>query len=172
MTTIKQLLKIKGNEVCSISSDAYIYEGLQIMAEKNVGALLVIDDSKLLGVFSERDYARKVILQDKYSKNTKVGELMTTDIVSVEPNMTIEECMTLMTTKRVRHLPVFENDQLVGVISIGDIVNAIITDQEKTIDNFEKKYLWNWSIENYFCGSCASKSLQILENKQTKERKV
>jgi CBS domain-containing protein len=107
------------------------------MAEKDIGALLVIKDGRLVGIFSERDYARKVILKGKSSKETTVGELMTTRVYSITPDMSVEECMALMTESRSRHMPVLENDKLIGIVTIGDVVNAIITEQKVIIKDLE-----------------------------------
>lgn len=134
MTNVRQILEMKGPEVWSTSPEATVYEALKIMADKNVGALVVLEGDQLKGVISERDYARKVILKGKFSKETPVSEIMSTDVVTVLPNESIEECMALMTSKRVRHLPVLEGNKLVGVISIGDVVKAIISDKEFTIE--------------------------------------
>ncbi|MBI4028656.1 MAG: CBS domain-containing protein [Verrucomicrobia bacterium] len=138
MTTVGQLLQIKGNTVWSIAPEATVYEALQLMEDKNLGAVMVLKEGKVAGIFSERDYARKVILKGKSSKTTLVGELMTTEVLYVRPNDTIENCMALMTTKRARHLPVLENGQLVGIISIGDVVREIISHHEFTIRELER----------------------------------
>jgi len=132
METVKDLLKIKGPLVHSISTDATVFEALKLMADKEIGALVVFEDEKLVGIISERDYARKIILKGKFSKDTRVREIMATDIVCISPGQTIEECMALMTDKRIRHMPVLEEDRLVGVISIGDVVKSIISSQEVT----------------------------------------
>jgi CBS domain-containing protein len=137
MKTVMMLLQGKGTEVLSIPPDAPVYEALQLMAERNVGALLVLDRSRLVGIFSERDYARKVILKGKTSRETPVAEIMTCDLVSVRPDQTIDDCMTLMTERRVRHLPVLSHDELIGVISIGDVVKAIISEQEFVIEQLQ-----------------------------------
>jgi len=138
MITVRQLLQTKGNQIWSIQPQSTVYDALQLMSDKNVGALLVIEKEKPVGIFSERDYARKVILKGKSSKSTTVGELMTREILYVSPDDTIESCMALMTKKRTRHLPVFEDDKLVGIVSIGDVVNHIISDREFTIRQLEK----------------------------------
>ncbi len=130
MTLVAQLLQNKGFDVWSIGPDATVYESLQIMADKDVGALLVVQGRALVGIVSERDYARKVALKGRNSKNTLVHEIMSDELVCVTPEQPIEQCMALMTTRRVRHLPVFARNQLVGVISIGDVVKALISDQE------------------------------------------
>jgi CBS domain-containing protein len=138
MTYVRQLLKTKGNEIWSIAPQATVYEALQIMSEKDVGALLVVDKENLVGIFSERDYARKVILKERSSKDTTVGELMTREVLYIEPRSTVEDCMALMTAKRVRHLPVLENERLIGIVTIGDVVKQIISDQEFTIQQLER----------------------------------
>ena len=138
MSTVSEILKIKGKEIWSISLHATVFEALQILADKDVGALLVVDEGKLVGIFSERDYARKVILKGKSSKETSVGELMTKEVLYVNPTDTIENCMALMTAKRVRHLPVLENDRLLGIVTIGDVVNQIISQQQFTIHELER----------------------------------
>ena len=137
MTTVKNILETKGGETFAISPDATVYDALNLMAEKNVGALVVFDDDLLVGIISERDYARKVILKGKFSKDTPVSEIMSTEVVTVSPDQTIDQCMALMTNKRIRHLPVLQGKSLVGVVSIGDIVKAIISEQEYTIKQLE-----------------------------------
>jgi len=138
MNTVSEILKAKGRNIWSISPHATVYEALQLLADKDVGALLVIEEGKLVGIFSERDYARKVILKGKSSKETSVEELMTKEVLYVSPTDTIENCMALMTAKRIRHLPVLENDRLVGIVTIGDVVNQIISEQQFTIQELEK----------------------------------
>ncbi len=135
--TVNQILSSKGNEVYSIVSTITVYDAIKVMGEKNIGAVLVIEDSVLKGVLSERDYARKIVLKDKSSKKTLVHEIMTTDIITVKPTDKLEYCMELMTTKRVRHLPVVENNIVMGIISIGDVVIAIIEIQKDTIKHLE-----------------------------------
>jgi CBS domain-containing protein len=138
MRTIEQLLQAKGSDIWSIEPQATAYNALQIMAEKNVGALLVIEKDKLMGIFSERDYARKVILKEKSSKNTSVGELMTREVIYINADSTLEESMALMTAKHIRHLPVLKNNQLIGIVTLGDVVRQIITDQKFAIRELEK----------------------------------
>lgn len=136
--TIESLLKQKSdNRVLSVTPDQSVYEAIEKMAEEGIGALLVISKNKLVGILSERDYARKVILKGRSSKSTTVSELMVTDVLYVSPDDTIENCMALMTDKRLRHLPVMDNGQLVGIVSIGDIVRVIISDREFTIRELE-----------------------------------
>lgn len=137
MVNVNQVLQNKDSGVWSVVSDRSVYEALEIMAEKDIGALLVVDGGKLVGIFSERDYARKVILQGKSSKETLVRDIMTPRVVYVHPQQTIEECMALMTDKHIRHLPVLDGERLVGVISIGDAVKAIISEQQFVIAQLE-----------------------------------
>lgn len=135
MVTVKQILDKKGNDIISTTPSTTVYEALSLMADKGIGALPVFDDSqKLVGIMSERDYARKVILKDKSSKNTSVEEIMSTNVIYVESNRTEEECLALMVEKRVRHLPVTEDEDVVGFISIGDVVKAVIDTKEFTIE--------------------------------------
>ena len=135
-TTIRQLLRGK-HDVYSIAPEATVLEALQLMADKNVGALLVMKEGRLAGIFSERDYARKVALQGKASKETPVAEIMTPKVVTIDPDRSAGECMALMTEKRFRHLPVFEDGQLLGVISMGDVVRAVVEEQRFTIKQLE-----------------------------------
>ena len=137
MTKISQLLLNKGNQIWSIEPKTTIFEALEIMSEKEIGALLVMEEEKLVGIFSERDYARKVILKGKSSKNTPVGELMTKKVFYIDPQKTISDCMAMMTAKRIRHVPVIEDEKVIGIITIGDVVNQIITEQEVTIHHLE-----------------------------------
>ncbi len=134
MKTVGELLQAKGHDIWSVAPDATVYEALELMAEKDVGALMVIDAGKLVGIMSERDYARKVILKGRFSKETPVREIMTEKVMYVGPDDTIEECMALMAEMRQRHLPVFEGDRLIGVISIGDVGKAIIAEQKLEIE--------------------------------------
>ena len=138
MTTVRQLLLLKGDYIWSITPDASVFEALRLMADKDVGALLVMDGDKMAGILSERDYARKVVLSGKVSRETAVSEIMTPKVFTVHPDQTIEECMEMMTAKRVRHLPVVERDHVVGMISIGDVVRDIIFRQRETIKGLEK----------------------------------
>jgi CBS domain-containing protein len=138
MKTVRELLRNKGYHVYSIGPDASVYEALTLMAEKDVGALLVLDNAgQLVGILSERDYARKIVLKGKTSRETPVREIMTEKVVWVRPDQTIEECMALMTNKHIRHLPVMEEGRLLGVISIGDVVKDIISEQEFVIAQLE-----------------------------------
>jgi CBS domain-containing protein len=137
MKSLKQLLAAKGGQVYSIRPDATVFEALQLMAQKDVGALLVMDETHVAGIMSERDYARKVILQGKSSQDMRVRDIMTPDVVKVDPSSTVEECMSLMTQRRIRHLPICEDDKLVGLVSIGDLVKEVIAEQEQTIKQLE-----------------------------------
>jgi CBS domain-containing protein len=138
MNTIRRLLEKKGYDVWSTSPDASVYDALSVLAEKNIGALLVLQEGEIVGIISERDYARKVVLRGKASMDTPVQEIMTKKVYTVSPKNTIKEAMALMTEKRVRHLPVFEDEKIIGVISIGDLVKEIIADQAFTINELEK----------------------------------
>ena len=133
MTTVKHILEGKGSRIWSITPDSSVFDALKLLAEKNVGALLVLENEQLIGIISERDYARKVVLVGKSSKDCLVSDIMTSKVVYLRSDQSARECMALMTDKRIRHMPVFEDEQLVGVISIGDLVKAIISDQEFTI---------------------------------------
>jgi CBS domain-containing protein len=137
MINVRIVLREKGGEIYSVSPGTTVFDALTLMAEKNIGALLVLEDKKIAGIFSERDYARKVILKGKASKEITVGEIMTSVVVTVQPSSSVEECMTLMTEHRVRHLPVVEQDELIGVISIGDVVKAMISDKDFMIQQLE-----------------------------------
>ncbi|HEY6011703.1 MAG TPA: CBS domain-containing protein [Nitrospirota bacterium] len=136
--TVREVLKTKGHGFHGIGPEATVYDALEVMAEKNIGALLVVEEGRLAGVFSERDYARKVILQGKSSKNTLVRELMSSPPISVLPETSLHECMVLMTNERIRHLPVMDDGVLLGIVSIGDVVNTVISDQESTIEELEE----------------------------------
>ena len=135
--TIGTLLTHKGNQIYSIAPEATVYEALEKMAGKNVGSLLVLREGQVLGILSERDYSRKVILKGKNSRETRVDEIMRVPVVSVSPGQSVDECMRLMTEHKVRHLPVIEGNNLLGVISIGDLVNSIITTQTAAIQQLE-----------------------------------
>ncbi len=132
--TVNQILKLKGSEVYSILPNVTVFEALKVMGNKNIGAILIIEDNSLKGIFSERDYARKIVLKNKSSKDTFVYEIMESEVITLKPSDKIEYCMELMTTKRIRHLPVFENGVVIGIISIGDVVKYIIETQKQTIE--------------------------------------
>ncbi len=136
--SVSQILKTKGNKIWSIAACETAYKALELMSEKNLGALLVIDKGKVVGLFSERDYARKVILKGKSSKTTNVSELMTKEVLFVDPGTSVEDCMSLMTEKRVRHLPVMEKKQLVGLVTQGDVVKQLIADQKFENEELER----------------------------------
>ena len=134
---IHDILQFKGTTVWTIRPDATVFEAIQLMADKNIGAVLVTDREKLIGIISERDYTRKVALKGKSSKELKVREILTEKMIHVSPQHTIEECLRLMTDHRVRHLPVLDGDKIAGVISIGDLVNWVISAQNATIRQLE-----------------------------------
>lgn len=134
MSKVRQVLRSKGNAVWFLPPQASVLDALHLMAEKDIGALLIIEDELVVGIFSERDYARKVILRGKASKDTPVQEIMTERVFYVQPNQDVEDCMAVMTEKHVRHLPVMEDGQLLGVISIGDVVKEIISEQSFVIE--------------------------------------
>lgn len=138
MGTVKQIIETKGSVTFTITPDTSVYHALELMVEKNVSALLVMENDKLAGIFTERDYARKVVLKGKKSKETQIGDIMTKDLITVSPDTTIDECMELMTGKFIRHLPVVNNDKLAGIISIGDVVRRIIEDQKSIIGHMEQ----------------------------------
>lgn len=137
METVRQLVEAKGGRVWSVTPDTSVYEALRLMAERNIGALLVLEGDQLRGIFSERDYARKVILKGRSSRDTPVKEIMTSEVLYLRPEQSVKECMALMTEKRIRHLPVLEGNQLIGLISIGDVVKSVISEQEFLIDQLE-----------------------------------
>ncbi|MCZ7601372.1 MAG: CBS domain-containing protein [Melioribacteraceae bacterium] len=134
MATLKQILDQKGYEIFSVSPKNTVYEALQLMAEKGIGALPVFDSNKLVGIMSERDYARKIILKEKSSKQALVEEIMSKEVIYVESNRTDEECLALIVNKRVRHLPVVEGEDIIGFISIGDVVKSVIDSKEFVIE--------------------------------------
>ena len=138
MAAVKNILEAKGNAIFTITPDTSVYHALELMVEKNVSALLVMENDKLAGIFTERDYARKVVLKGKSSKETSIGEIMTRDLITVSPDSTIDECMELMTGKFIRHLPVMGDNKLAGIISIGDVVRRIIEEQKSIIGHMEK----------------------------------
>ncbi|OQP81108.1 histidine kinase [Xanthomonas phaseoli pv. syngonii LMG 9055] len=138
MQTVRQLLGTKQVEVFAVAADAAVIEAIRLMAEKAIGAVLVMDGARLVGIVSERDYARKVVLRDRSSSTTSVAEIMSAEVVTVSPSDTVERCMQLMTDGRFRHLPVVENGRVQGVISIGDLVKAVIEAQRQDIDQLQR----------------------------------
>ena len=137
MATVKQMLQSKGSQIFTISPDATVLDALREMAARDVGALVVVDGDTIAGIFSERDYARKLALQGKSSRNTPVWAVMTDDVICIAPDQTAEKCMVIMTEKRIRHLPVLDDGQLAGLISIGDVVKAIMSEQQVLIRHLE-----------------------------------
>ncbi len=137
MKVVKDILKNPGHKIWSVSPATTAYEALEVMADKNIGALLVFENEHLVGIFSERDYARKVILKGKASKDTPVSEMMTRQLFYVKPENTLTECMALMTSKHIRHLPVFDNNRIAGIITLGDVVKEIVSEQAITIKNLQ-----------------------------------
>ena len=143
--TVSSILRYKGNDVWSVSPDESVFGAMTLMAEKGIGALMVIAGETLVGIISERDYARKVALQGKASKDIPVSDIMTSPVLSVSPNYTVDDCMRIVTTQRIRHLPVVEGEKVVGVVSIGDLVQSVISSQGETI-----QYL-----QEYIVGRCS-----------------
>ena len=137
MGTVNEILNSKGREVWSITPDHTVFEALRLMAEKDVGALLVMEGTKLVGLVTERDYARKIVLAGKSSRETPVREAMTTRVLCARPDQTVEECMALMTDKRTRHLPIVDHKHVIGMVSIGDLVKAIIREQRFVIEQLQ-----------------------------------
>jgi len=137
MNTLNQLLSGKGHEIWSIGPNDSVYDAIHLMAEKGIGALVVLDDKAVVGIISERDYARQVILKDRSSKGTMVKDIMSADVICADPQQTVDECLALMTEKRFRHLPVMDGDQMLGLVSMGDLVKTIIAEQKETIDQLE-----------------------------------
>ncbi len=138
MRTVRHLLEAKTPEVFAIGSQAPVLDAIRLMAEKRVGALLVMDAGKLAGIVSERDYARKVVLQGRSSKDTPVRDIMTSDVISIGPQDSLDHCMQLVTSRRIRHLPVLDGDDVLGVISIGDLVKAVIEDQQLELEQLQR----------------------------------
>ena len=137
MRSVQDILNSKGTDVWSVKPDDIIFDAIQLMADKAIGALLVMEEDKLVGIVTERDYARKVVLEGKSSREALIHEVMTTKVLCVSPERTIDECMALMTDKRIRHLPVVEHKQVVGFLSIGDLVKAVISEQKILIDQLQ-----------------------------------
>ena len=137
MKTVSDILNSKGHDVYSVGPGDSVFNSLKLMADKEVGALLVMDGEKLVGIVTERDYARKVILEGKSSKSSSVDEVMTRHVLCASPERTVDECMALMTDKRARHLPVVDHKRVIGVVSIGDLVKALISEQQVLIDQLQ-----------------------------------
>ena len=137
MTLVSQILHAKGNKTWTITPDATVFDAFSLMAEKDIGALIVVENEDVVGIFSERDYARKIILLGRSSKGTAVKDIMKDEVLCVSPDQSVAKCMALMTDKRIRHIPILENGRLVGVISIGDVVKAIISEQQIMINHLE-----------------------------------
>jgi len=137
MTTVEQLLEHKGREVWTITPDATVLDAIKEFVNRNVGSLLVMEDDRIVGIFTERQYARNVFLKGKASPTTTVRDVMATDVAYVSPDQTVPECMAIMTDKRYRHLPVLKDDKVVGMVSIGDLVESTISDQKFTIEQLE-----------------------------------
>ena len=140
MKFVKDVLNEKGHEIWSIGPDASVFEAIEMMAQKEVGALLVLDAGKLIGIISERDYTRKVILKGKSSREIKIRTIMTSPVICADTEQDVKECMALMTSKKIRHLPVLENNQLTGMVSLGDLVQSIIAEQNSKIRDFESYF--------------------------------
>ncbi len=138
MRTVQQLLDEKGHDIQSIHPDDSVFDAIQKLANANIGSLIVVEDDRPVGIFTERDYARNVVLKGKSSPTTKVREIMTTRVIFVQPEQTVEHCMAIMTDKHIRHLPVLRDEKLIGMISIGDLVKSIIADQKYTIEQLEQ----------------------------------
>ena len=143
MKTVIQILQAKGDEVCTVSPQVSVYDALKIMAENDIGALVVVEAEKVVGIFSERDYARKMILKDRSSKDTPVRKVMTERVITIDPATTIEVCIDLMTYRHIRHLPVIENNHLIGIVSIGDILKAIFLEHVHRIEYRESCFAGN-----------------------------
>lgn len=137
MGKVKNILSTKGNVIFSVEPDTTVYAAIELMCEKNIGGLLILENNKLIGIFTERDYARKIILKGKSSKEAKISEVMTSNPFTVSSESSIEECMEMMSGKRIRHLPVVDQEKLVGMISIGDVVKQIIEEQKGIIEHLE-----------------------------------
>lgn len=135
---VKDILSRKGNQVISVSPHSSVLDALKLMAEKNIGGVLVMEDEKLVGIFTERDYARKIVLKGKTSAESKISEVMVSNLITITPDNDISDCMKIMTSKTIRHLPVLENKNLVGLISIGDVVKSIIEEQQSVIQHLEQ----------------------------------
>lgn len=139
MKRLKEILAVKGNQLWSIEPDESVYKAIELLAEKEIGAVAVTEGGRLVGIVSERDYARQIILKGRSSENTRVRDIMTCDVLMAKPDQEVRECMEIMTEKRVRHLPIIDDESnLIGIVSIGDLVRAVIAEQESTIGDLEK----------------------------------
>ena len=147
MKPVKNVLQEKGNDIWFISPEASVFDAIELMAEKEVGALLVLEAEKMVGIISEQDYTRKVILKGQSSKETRIKAIMTSPVICTNADQDIQRCMSLMTAKSIRHLPVLENDRLVGVVSLGDLVKAIIAEQQSEIQGLESYILYHTGLE-------------------------
>ncbi|MBD3610429.1 MAG: CBS domain-containing protein [Gammaproteobacteria bacterium] len=145
MTTVQDIVNNKNQEIWSISPESTVFDAIKLMDDKEIGALAVMHENKLVGILSERDYARKVILKGRTSNDTRVGDIMTREVIFTRPDRGIKECMAIMTTHRIRHLPVIDNGQLVSMISLGDVVKEIISDQEYQIEHLQHYVAWEES---------------------------
>ena len=141
MLSVRQMLSEKGSAVVSITPDTSVFDALKVMNEKNIGAVLVMEDEELVGIFSERDYARKVVLAGRSSKNTEVKELMTCKVYCIDPSRTIQDVMELMNEHRFRHVPVMESEKVIGVLSSGDVMRGVVAEQKNTIESLESYLL-------------------------------
>jgi CBS domain-containing protein len=137
MKKIRNILENKGHQVYSVTPETSVYDALLVMMERNISSLLIMENEILRGIFTERDYARKLILQGKSSKDTPIGEIMTVNLFTITPSETIDQCMEMMSTYKIRHLPVIDNNRVTGMVSIGDVVKFIIEDQKRTIQQLE-----------------------------------
>lgn len=137
MGKVKHILQNKGNKIFAVDPSVMVYEAIEVMCEKNIGGLLIVEDNRLVGIFTERDYARKIILKGKSSKETPIRDIMTTNLITVDSETSIEECMQVMVSCKIRHLPVVDNGDLVGIISIGDVVRSVIDEQKVIIHQLE-----------------------------------
>lgn len=137
MKLVQHLLDIKGGDIVTIDEDASVFDAIKLMADRGIGSLLVMHDQDLKGIVTERDYARKVILKGRAAETTRVSEIMSVELITATPEQTVNKCMTLMTERRIRHLPILAHDKVVGLISIGDLVQAIIADQKEAIEHLE-----------------------------------
>ena len=140
-TTIRHILEVKGHDLWSIGPNASVFDALRMMSDKDIGALIVMENDQMVGILSERDYARKVVLLGKTSRETTVNEIMSKKVFTIHPDQTVEEAMELMNSKHIRHLPVLDDSRVLGIISIGDVVKAIIYKQREAIKDLENKFI-------------------------------